>query len=641
MKYFQIRNQAFAPCLTAIAVMFLAVPAGAGGYLNIDAGVPYKWGGTVTMRFDQGLLGSLTNAQADALANAALQKWSNAQIPNCSLVLQQDPVTPELAQDHAFNNGSDADSPTYNDAAPDGISPMIYDQFGFLIDAKLGAGQSNGVIGFAGPRWLNSNNEIIEGRAVINGKFIDGAAGPADISQSQMEGVVAHEIGHMLNLDHAQGGRAFSLKSTQATPDLTGFPTMFPLVHSDIADLELDDKSWISDLYPTAAHTADCTHITGVIRDNGGAALSGVNVVARSATNARDIITCVSGFLDTASGEYDIPSLPAGSQWVLDVEQIEPGFTGGSRVGPIQPPLELPGPPEYLTNPSMESNSDSLLETTTFLTGAGGTSLTGIDLRLNASSASTNQTEVDPGASLSVPVSISGLNVGGAHVISGTLDGAESGNVTLGGDDIEDYYVYSPPVGVEIQRVTLTPNAAQDGNVWIISYDQANGQIFAPAIGAKVGNGVVEQTYPFIDTSLTGSGTGAGKVYIGVSTPASSGTFPYTLKIETAVSDKDALVVNKPASLDPTPGSITISGRGFSNVGGAPAVVFSDPEIVVDSVSYISPTQLNVSVTRGAGFVPGGLVDIAVTNKPGALSYAGQTYNVTAVPVTLSDWSLE
>src|SRR5690349_16505716 len=93
----------FSSWLAAFALLLLPAASIAGGYSQVPAtNLPFKWGGTITMRFDQGPLGALSNANADILANNALQKWSATQIPNCSLVLQQDTVTPELSQDHAL-----------------------------------------------------------------------------------------------------------------------------------------------------------------------------------------------------------------------------------------------------------------------------------------------------------------------------------------------------------------------------------------------------------------------------------------------------------------------------------------------------------------------------------------------------------
>ena len=86
---------------------------------------------------------------------------------------------------------------------------------------------------------------------------------------------------------------------------------------------------------------------------------------------------------------------------------------------------------------------------------------------------------------------------------------------------------------------------------------------------------------------------------------------------------------------------VTVNGRGFKNAGGAPTVTFSNSGIAVNSVSYVSPTQLNVSVTRLPGFVPGSTTDIAVTNQAASGGYAGRRFNVTAVPVTVSAFSLD
>ena len=82
-------------------------------------------------------------------------------------------------------------------------------------------------------------------------------------------------------------------------------------------------------------------------------------------------------------GQYDIVGLPPGS-YSLEIEQIDARFTGGSSVGPLDPPATLPGPPEWWNGPSEGATSppddpDSLVP----IQVAAGTSLEGIDVILN------------------------------------------------------------------------------------------------------------------------------------------------------------------------------------------------------------------------------------------------------------------
>jgi len=104
---------------------------------------------------------------------------------------------------------------TYFSAFTDGINPVIYDSDGSIIDTLLGTGASNSVLGFAGSAYfLAPTCQYAEGRAVINGKM--------PVSDATMSVVVAHEIGHLIGLDHTQ------LDSSQGLAS-GAYPLMYPL----------------------------------------------------------------------------------------------------------------------------------------------------------------------------------------------------------------------------------------------------------------------------------------------------------------------------------------------------------------------------------------------------------------------------
>src|SRR5690606_6055121 len=109
-------------------------------------------------------------------------------------------------------------------------------------------------------------------------------------------------------------------------PDYRGRPTMFPFVQPDISTLELDDKAWISYLYPAPSFAANGS-ISGTIYAFDGSKANGANIIAFNADDPTQMITCVSGLTDfdpetTPKGDYRIPGLPPGSAWVVDVEPV-------------------------------------------------------------------------------------------------------------------------------------------------------------------------------------------------------------------------------------------------------------------------------------------------------------------------------
>lgn len=621
-------------------VICVAANAMGGGYQIVDpSGEPYKWSTAtpVTFNYDLGpFSATVSNATADTFTSAAINAWGGGNIPTCALTFAKGA---DLVEDHGDGLGID---PNYNEANPDGISPVIYDQNGTLT-AGLFSGAQFVVIGFASPKWTVGTT-IIEGQAVLNGLFLDGAGSPADISQTQMQGVVTHEFGHMLNLAHAQCNDAFRLSSLPTyMPNYSGYPTMYPIVHPDIATPELDDKVWISNLYPSAAF-ASTTQISGFTRDVSSSLINGVNIVARSATVPTDVVTCVSGYTDgtpttTPDGAYLIPGLPAGSRWVLDFEQIPAMYTGGSRVGPIDPPMVVGGPVEFINEAGIESTSDATTRSTTFVTPASG-ALSNINLTLNSPSTTVTVAEVDVGASFPTAAMALTVTPGRPLVVNGTMT-TETGNVLVGGDSIEDWYVIAPPAGVEINRVTLKPNAGDDSDLYLMSYNQTSGTLQSAVASANAGNGVTETIEGWYDTTLFGTGTAARKVYIAVN-HVSGGYGAYTLTIESSLADSDALVVDNitGGNINVSSGTMTITGRGFKNTGGNPLVTVTDPNITVNSVTGFSTTSLTVSITRQPGFTPGN-TDVQVTNQAASGGYGGRRYSFPTVPVVMSLWEVE
>ena len=628
-----------------------------GGYLLTVGGNPRKWtvspGTPITVNCDLGTLGSLSNASAVALVNTALSPWTNSVLSSSNVAFTQGA---QLSTDNA-NGNTTAPDYTGVPGGTAGPNPIIFDSQGLLIDNKLGAGQRLVVVGFAGPtNW--TFDVITRGRAVLNGLFQDGAGSPPDITLAQFQGVITHEMGHFLDMDHAQCNDAFVNSLT--TPVYAGYPTMYPIVHTNMENLQADDKAWISKIYPSAS-AASLTSIQGTVRNSAGTALDGVNIIARrvdtglgvngTAFDAAQVITCCSGYTDTSGGsslgEYTIPSIPQGSKWVLNFEQIRSLFTGGSRVGPINTPLILPGAPEYINESGQESNSDSLQLSTTFVTPltAGG-AVTGADLILNPVASITTVTEVDNGTDPDTGYTPLNAVPGVPLEVTGSIDPAESGTgISFGESSVEDWYLLNPAAALKVRGVTVTPSAGTNVQL-LLGYSNASATLTNALVIDNGGNGAAESmsnVAPFISTKSFGSGAGAGKVWIGVNAKTGTSAGSYLLHVDADAEESDSAVVagTSTGTIDPNTGSVTVTGRGFRNLGGAPTVTFSDPNIQVNSVTYVDGNTLNVNVTRGAGFVAGFPTAVQVTNQPASGGDAGRTINLVSVPVNLSAVELE
>ena len=444
----------------------------------------------------------------------------------------------------------------------------------------------------------------------------------------------------MLNLDHSSFNTSLAYPVVIPSLDETVLPTMYPYAHGDILDLEADDKGWISFIYPTAAF-ASKSKIEGVVRDASGVPVNGVNVLARNVADYKMVVSCVSGYNDpspssTPTGAYLIPGLDVDSVWTLEFEQIPAALTGGSSVGVIDPPLVLTGPQEFINDSSVETGSDSVTRSTSFKAVSGG--VTDVNVSINPAMADIAVSEVDPAGNAfpGEAMNLSAVTAGRKVVVSGNLLQGEGGNVSFFGDPIEDWYVIAPPAGLEITKITLTPSASDDANLYLATFDGAS--VNSPVYSTQPGAGVVETVQGGFDTILCPN----GKIYIGVSTNTGSPGGVYTLAIEAQISKRETTALGSVDNdeIDAGAGSFTIRGRGFKNAGGPPTVTLGEATLQVGSVTYVSPTQLNVNVSRLPGWIVG-TTTVQVQNAAASGGYAGRLIEIVHFPVQLTEWGVE
>jgi hypothetical protein len=309
---------------------FATAAAHAGGPLGLCAtgGVKYPGSGTVNLNHDGGgSLGNRSKAQADAIVVAAASKWTN--VGTATLVLGRGP---DLAADVTAGNYS-----AYLNRFSDGMNPVIYDHDGSIIDLILGTGAKGSVLGFAGS--ASSGCNYIEGQAVLNGAI--------SISDATMTNVIAHELGHLVGLDHAQ------LDSTQGLSS-SNYPLMYPIAYRSLQTLHEDDVAAISSLYPGPTVAATYGTLSGNFRlADGTTPVRGANIWARDAANPSRLYSSVSDYLTQGNGAFRM-LLPPGT-YTLHAEAISSDFDGGSSVGPhsdsypqspsFQAPLYVNGTP--------------------------------------------------------------------------------------------------------------------------------------------------------------------------------------------------------------------------------------------------------------------------------------------------------
>src|SRR6266436_3095335 len=290
-------------------------------------------------------------------------------------------------------------APDPNSCNGGGQSPIMFDADGTIFD---GLGLPPEVIGFAFQCAFNpTTGKIISAGAILNGRFQDGINNPNannfELTAAEFDQAFTHEFGHFLGLGHSQINVDLLLKAvnnqsyTCTSDDTAGMPLMFPIlgicpakVTSKLPIIVVDDAAWISKLYPvgssppagkTSYNVAYGTISGNVLFSDGTTPVQGVNVIARN-TNAprRNAASAVSGYLFTGNlgqtttcidpahpsattcsnlgdpfgsrdttliGHYDIP-LPPGT-YSISVESVYAGFTGGSSLTPLDPPIPMPG----------------------------------------------------------------------------------------------------------------------------------------------------------------------------------------------------------------------------------------------------------------------------------------------------------
>ena len=370
------------------AVVLSADPAGAAGPLaNCSSGQPYRWGnGGVGIPFnpDQGTLGPLDNAGAVAQVSAAFQAW--ADVP--SSVATYANAGP-LPLDVDITNYA----PFFAATAPDGFSAIVFDANGEIFDELFGA--NSGILGFAGPEWLDSSTcTIVEGLSFLNGPSFGDATEALD--------VMVHEFGHYSNLAHsAVNGQPFFFDDANA-PGGTGpggpfsgtvafnqIDTMYPFyggAGQGTASPHKDDIAALSSLYPEPSFLTDTASLSGtVFAANGTTRLSGVNVIARNVANPfDDAVTALSGNrtddtsqADPLSGTFLLRGLTPGAEYAVFVDQI---LAGGFST----PPITLPGPEEfYNTGESNNVTSPDDPSVFTAVSAAAGGTASGINIVFN------------------------------------------------------------------------------------------------------------------------------------------------------------------------------------------------------------------------------------------------------------------
>jgi hypothetical protein len=533
--------------LIALAVAFAATGAQAAGpkvvCATTNAPIKFPGTGTINLNYDLGTLGTRSKAQADAFVTNAVAVWTN--VGTSTVVFGRGP---DLTEDVTTANLA-----TYypNNAAntSDGLNPVVYDTDGSIIDAIFGVGTKNNMLGFATTRFANCL--FTEGTIFVSGF--------KPVSDTTLGVVFAHEVGHLIGLDHSQ------LDNSQGIASTANYPLMYPIANRGTVSLHEDDVASVSMLYPDPALSSVYGQISGTfVLADGVTPVRGANLWAAETTTGK-VYSYVSDYLKQGTGYFRL-LLPGGT-YSLHAEAVQSTYVGASSVGPyatqntdlsFQPPLYpggiggAPMAPVTLGNatPTMFTIAAGCAATVTF--GINGTGAIGGNcpsfpgsVQFAAATASVGE------AAGSIVVSVSRIN---------GSDGPASVNFSTAG--------MSASAGADF--------IAQSGTLNWAAGDSATKTIAVPIIGDALIEG--DETFSITLSSPTGASLGAT-----------------TVMTITIVDDDFATVPGAPTNLVATPGDAQafIAFTPPASNGGSPITGYTATCGALTGVGTASPINVN------------------------------------------------
>jgi hypothetical protein len=141
-------------------------------------------------------------------------------------------------------------------------------------DGLSGSGSASGRTDITCISGTNERPQFItSAQIILNGGYLDGLAGPADFTVNEMQGIIVHELGHFLGLDHTSTNQSLLSAIDAGTVNEDDYATFIPVmdasfIHEDQSTLNPADIAAIQALYPLS--DSPTSMVTGTVTDSTG-----------------------------------------------------------------------------------------------------------------------------------------------------------------------------------------------------------------------------------------------------------------------------------------------------------------------------------------------------------------------------------
>jgi len=417
--------------LFLIIVPLTALWAGSTSYYHPSTGTPLQWetdaDGKATIHYtvDAGGLGRLTHDQTLQLLQAAMAIWEAA----ANVEFIYDGTTAEAIDENNYRDYLVVDESICTDDSTaesvenslqfDRISVIAFDNTEgstILDDADGLGGTGTSESGLTNTTCISGSNAdpefITSAQIIFNGAFIDGVAGPADLTVNEMTATMVHELGHFIGLDHTSANQVLvdALRAGELDEDdyAIYMPTMAVLYTTEHrATLNPDDIAAAQALYPFA--DSPTSLVSGNITDSENADFRGAQLELRTIddplcevysfvsgkqctplyVNGGDILSSLSGTrcgdTSTNTGQFSLRAIPSGN-YTLSAQEVIDDYKGGvihpfSTEFPID---ELVSEAEFYNDADLATED---FDSRTLITVTDDEDLDGLDITLSSSTA--------------------------------------------------------------------------------------------------------------------------------------------------------------------------------------------------------------------------------------------------------------